>query len=710
MEDLSKAANAALFGMKDAFFAERGNFKKLLLTNPNYFGNLEEKFGKPVLKLSANSFYEELGCVGYHPQQEMLEAVVYVKQQAGYGSDICGPGTSEYVRFYLSTDNGASWQDQGLTSFQAYNIPGSATNNQRLEYATSLKVDPARRLCFLGNHLIQVRAILSWNNPPPANSLGWVPIWGGVRTATIQVEPRRFFFPLDILEIAKIKALPQLTDLLDTHQPIKTVQKTLSVPELATLYKEADVPQHRFAFKELAQFAKSKTTLSAENILSAVPGIKLNPNIIDKLFPKTDGDISFEELTCIGLDPNLPDTLVGVISVKKNSGYSGGPCTSGSQEYVSFWADFDGNGSFESFIGTGSVRVYDLPNIPSDGVHYAVRVPINLAEHRQACQKGAKTVRIRAILSWNVPVTDANDVPTWGNREQTTILVAPTSAAPAGKIAILGGIAVSNIHGTTGLTKSSAVFALNNLPPDSLGRECAFGGRVTVNGTPINGYSYRVEVRPYNSAGAWTSVVNDLIVTNQNGDTFPIVPKHVAQPDGRFLYLPYVDNILSLLAQWDTSGVDLWDVKLTTYDPALNVAGIDMHRIQVYNHAPDAAIEITVGTGDCGRFTVGDSLLGDFVARDVATFPFGTVDMLASYSIGVDPAINVAPIGVPSPTGGTSSTSAAPGDGWSLATAGMKPCGYVIRVVTTNRTILNSASIGYQATDSSGFCLLEPDQ
>lgn len=708
MEDLSKAASAALVGVKEAFFTERGNFKKLLLTNPNYFGNLDEKFGKPVLKISASSFYEELGCVGYHLQQEMLEAVVYVKQQAGYGSDICGPGTSEYVRFYLSTDNGVTWQDQGLTSFQAYNVPGSATGNQRLEYAASLKVDPARKLCFLGSHLIQVRAILSWNNPPPANAPGWVPIWGGVRTAAIQVEPRRFFFPHDIFEIAKIKAVPQLTDLLDAHQPIKTVQKSLSVPELATLYKGTDVPQHRFAFKELAHFAKSKTTLSAENIIAAIPGLKLDPSIIDILFPKTDGNTSFEELTCIGLDPNLPDTLVGIVEVKKSSGYSGGPCTNGSQEYVSFWADFDGNGSFESFIGTGSVRVYDLPGIPSGGVHYAVRVPIDLEQHRQACKKGAKTVRIRAILSWNVPVTNADEVPTWGNREQTTILIAPKSGAPAGKIAILGGIAVSNIDSTTGLTKSGAVYAMNNILVSASPYGCAFGGRVTVIGLPINGYSYAVEVKPHNSS-SWTRVVNDLIVTDQNGDTFPTIPKHVAQPDGRFLYLPYANNILGLLAQWDTTGVDLWDVKLTTYDPAVTVAGVDIHRIQVYNQAPDAAIEITVGSGDCGRFAIGDTLLGDFVARDVATFPFGTVDMLENYTITVEPAINVAPVGVPSPTGGTSSTSSAPGDGWSLPTAGMRPCGYVIRVVATNRTILNSASLGWQASDSSGFCLLQPD-
>src|SRR6185436_6127655 len=100
----------------------RSAFRALLLSNPNYFGNLAKSPLKPILPIVGNTFYEELACVGYQPQQERLEAVVYVYQTSGYGTDVCGAGTPEYVRFYLSFDNGLNWQDQGLTSFQAYNI------------------------------------------------------------------------------------------------------------------------------------------------------------------------------------------------------------------------------------------------------------------------------------------------------------------------------------------------------------------------------------------------------------------------------------------------------------------------------------------------------------------------------------------------------------------------------------------------------------
>src|SRR4030066_2255441 len=120
----------------------------------------------------------------------MLEGVVYVYQSSGYGTDICGPGTPEYVRFYLSYDSGGTWVDQGLTSFQAYNVAEGTEGSKHLEYAVSLKVNPNRKLCFF-NPLIQARAILSWNNPPPATSPNWNPIWGNVEEVTILVEPRR---------------------------------------------------------------------------------------------------------------------------------------------------------------------------------------------------------------------------------------------------------------------------------------------------------------------------------------------------------------------------------------------------------------------------------------------------------------------------------------------------------------------------------------
>ena len=78
----------------------RAHFRTLLLANPNFFGNLKESPFKPVIPISTNTAYEELGCAGYHPQLNRLEAVVYIKQPSGYSGGICTSGSQEYVRFY----------------------------------------------------------------------------------------------------------------------------------------------------------------------------------------------------------------------------------------------------------------------------------------------------------------------------------------------------------------------------------------------------------------------------------------------------------------------------------------------------------------------------------------------------------------------------------------------------------------------------------
>ncbi|MEP7118166.1 MAG: hypothetical protein ABI880_11330 [Acidobacteriota bacterium] len=689
-DELKKAVQKSQVSLQKGFAKERAAFKGLLLANPNYFGTLVKSPFTPVLPIAGSTFYEELGCVGYHPQQELLEGVVYVYQPSGYGSDGCGPGTPEYVRFYLSFDHGATWVDQGMTSFQAFNVPEGTDGSKRLEYAVSLKVHPGRKRCT-ADHLIRTRAILSWNNPPPANQPNWTPVWGNVREAVEQVEPRRVLGRDDIFDgksVADVALKPFIDH--DALLPLKTV--TLTASELAVAYQAHGVPVHRFAFQQLSAFASAQLMLSAEAFGALVPGVALDPDEVLKALSK-DGDTSYEELTCIGLDPNAPDALVGIITMKKANGYSGGPCTTGSREYVTFWADTDGNGSFDTCLGTASVAVYDLP-VPASGVHYAVRLPVDLSAYRQACGQGPRVMRIRAILSWAVapPCANSNYVPTWGNREETIVHVAPTVQVPGGHIAILGGIPVSQIDGTTGLSTPDAKFALNNLAADDLGRPCPFGLRVSVQGLPIPGWSYVVEASPDNVV--WTPVLTDLLVVDGIGNTATHKANNLTK---RFDYLPFTFNVNNLLAEWDTAGDALWYVRLSVFDGGGVLQGSpDVHRIQLDNTGPEAAIEITSGPGNCGKFPPDSVLTGTFVARDT---------YLASYSLGVDPNVNDPGEAAVAPGSGFVNTAPSPGDAWTLDTTGMRACGYVVRVTVADRAILNSARNGHSSSDSAGFCL-----
>lgn len=706
MTDSKKIRKAA----KDRKLKEaRLRFRTLLLANPNHFGNLVDSSFEPILPIQNNKYYEELGCVGYQPQQGQLEAVVYVKQPSGYSGRICESGSLEFVRFYLSYDNGASWEDQGLSTIHVWDIPEATEGKKRLEYAASLKVDPPRKFCIHEN-VIQVRAILSWNNPPPPNQPNWVPVWGEVQDAFIQVESRKLIPQKELLSAASLKLPQEINEIIDLDTVVPVKPKLLGTAELAKLYKDKGVPVHRFAFKELMQSIDQPVTLDPSSLQALIPGIQIDPGIFELLFPKTDGDVSYEELKCIGLDPNTPDTLVGIIQVKKPSGYSGGPCTSGSREHVTFWGDFDGNGSFETCLGTASVTVYDLSKIPSKGIYFAVRLPVDFSKYRERCKKGATLVRIRAILSWSnpVPCNNPGQIPTWGNREETTIHIAPHGAINevAGKIAILGGIPTQHINDLTGLTTATAVFATNNLPPDpdpdfltpgNQGqRPCPFARRVSVQGAPVTGYSYIVEVSPDNSI--WTPVLKDLVVTDQNGNT----STHKADPNTkRFSYLNFNNNINALLAQWDSAGNDLWYVRLSVYDNSATLVSTDVHRIQLHNTKPEVSIEITSGAGNCGKFGTGETMLGNYVVRD---------NYLGSYSLGVEPAVNPPGVGIPDPRSGIVQTAPAPGDNWELDTTNMQSCGYVIRVVARNRSIVSSQSVGLSDKDSAGFCLEDVDQ
>jgi hypothetical protein len=169
----------------------------------------------------------------------------------------------------------------------------------------------------------------------------------------------------------------------------------------------------------------------------------------------------------------------------------------------------------------------------------------------------------------------------------------------------------------------------------------------------------------------------------------------------RFAYLPFTQNVNSLLAQWDSSGDALWYVRLTVFDGGgVQQGSPDKHRIQLDNTGPEASIVITTGPGSCGKFPVGTLLGGTFVARDL---------YLGSYSLGVEPAVNPPGVGLPAPSSGLVNTAVAPGDPWTLDTTGMTPCGYVIRVVAADRAIVSSQSVGHYSSDSDGFCLEGPE-
>ena len=196
---------------------ERKDFAKLIIGNPNYFGNIIGSNIAPVKPMNSNVSYEEIKCIGFNPDLNNLEAVVVIKRDYGYSGDVCSSGSLEYVRFYLSYDNGKIWEDQGITNFKAYDIPG----NKHLEYAVMLRINPKKYLCKIRNVPL-VRAILSWNVQSPANTPNYLPPWGSVKEVSIQIGSIRIIPLNELLIQAKMKVSDSL-DVVDGMQSVNVL-------------------------------------------------------------------------------------------------------------------------------------------------------------------------------------------------------------------------------------------------------------------------------------------------------------------------------------------------------------------------------------------------------------------------------------------------------------------------------------------------------
>ena len=462
---------------------------------------------------------------------------MWQKLVSGYNGGICTSGSQEYVRFYISFNNGATWLDQGMASFTAYNVPGT----KPFEFAVTVQPQHYWTWCFKES-LPLVRAILSWNNPPPPNTPAFVPVWGNVVEAHIQVDPIKLFYIGDLLQEAKIKLPKEIEALIDPKLQIAApVQPAASVASLIKLYREKGVKEHRTLFADVQKVLANPAAMSAFAAYEfAGPFAQIGVDIgaIISAIEATNGDTGFEELQCIGLDPNGLENLVGILRIKRPFGYSGTQCQPGSKEYVAFWIDWQ-DGAGWQWVGTSQLNVHDFTTIPPDGLVYAVAQPVNLASRRKPCQSGAVTAKVRAILSWSVSPPPANPdyKPTWGNRLETLIHVYPGIGVKPGDytpyLEGLCSVSVCEIDQVSG-------FAAGDRP---------FGGAVRIFGfipgapnrtTPAaNRPKYRCSVRQVGTL-SWQHLNDAFHVTieEQVGGGFPTFTPGTDGRSQRLLHLP----------------------------------------------------------------------------------------------------------------------------------------------------------------------------
>jgi hypothetical protein len=236
--------------------------------------------------------------------------------------------------------------------------------------------------------------------------------------------PKPIFPGGDNVELTdKTKRANYLVPSIDAVNP-----KQLTPVELHQLYAGTSVPQHRYLAPSLAAAVSSPAiALDPAKWFAGIGDVNLAKLVKDWLH--TTGSTAYEQLNDVGLDLNTGQ-LTGVVTVKQNIGYSGGPSTAGSREFVAFWADW---GSGFQYQGTTSAAVHDYNGIPAAGLEYKVFLPVNLFEHEQPCSEGLRTVKVRAVLSWNTPpsITNPNAPVVWGNSLEGLLLIPSPQVAPA---------------------------------------------------------------------------------------------------------------------------------------------------------------------------------------------------------------------------------------------------------------------------------------
>lgn len=712
------------------FQHERQQFKQLLLQNENYFGNLPNSQLKPVKPLITNTHYEELSCVGYHPAKQTLEATIVVKTASGYGGTLCQAGSIEYVRFFLDYGNG--WVDVGMAGVRVHDIPTmtdcSGSPTKPLLYAATLKINPHGNVC---RHpvLPKVRAILSWQWAPPVGNAGWLPPWGNVLDSHIQIQPLSWSLA-SLFEVAneglttKLK-LPTLFEPVKLHPIPLPDPAPLTLTELKARYSEkiashvAAVEPHRFGLPELHSLAGpgafSSDLLSAST--AAWKGIGLDLSAALAELSKTQANVSYEQLECLGLDENF-EQLVATFRIKRPAGYSGDLCHLGSDEYVAFWADWD-NTCHWTYLGTVAVKVHDIATIPPQGLTYAAMLPVDLSHHRRGCEH-PKIGRIRAVLSWTVPPSTSHPdaLLYWGNRLDAHVLINPGELYdpnnPVAKIRNIGGIPVENIEtSSTGLTQAGpVVFA--HYPGSTadgwgLGRQCPFGGTIQIEALFYPGYFYRLRLRKMGDIGTGIPIDSDFYVERSDIG----FDHQVSLPGGWFKYLDPTQEFTRTIGVWQSSGNDQWEIllEIATAPSQLDVVSTSSWlRIRLDNTAPlpppslSPTLDIHIdANGDCKDFNEGDTITGTFIADDTY---FG------GWSLSTEP--NTAQISSNAPHSnpfllGTTHAPGPVGHGWSLNTDSpihMKPCGYVVRLDVWDRSIVNSYPGSHNAnTIATAFCL-----
>jgi|GEM_PF-1508017 len=229
----------------------RQRLRSLLLANPNYFGRVPSTSFNAVLNIQEDTAYESIAHLGFYPGFEQLFAAIDLKQPTGYSSEVLAQGSEEFVRFYLSYDGGSTWLDQGMRSV----FVSDAHWPRPLAYEVTLRIIPADEL-FSAKIQPKIRAILSWNAPPPTGAPNWKPVWGHVAEIDVQIEDSQVIVTGGLNRAANGELPESVVDGAPLQMPMEFASsRTQGHLSMHALHSTRTDPHHRFLAYVLAKAA-----------------------------------------------------------------------------------------------------------------------------------------------------------------------------------------------------------------------------------------------------------------------------------------------------------------------------------------------------------------------------------------------------------------------------------------------------------------------
>ncbi len=746
---------------------ERIYFKQLLLQNPNYFGNIKDSMLEPVKPLKLSTKYEELMCIGYNPPSKRLEAVVHIKQSFGYGGGVCSAGTQEYVRFFIDWNNDGNWKDVGMVSFTVYNILGEKPLEYAVTLAIDVddvfcKVEKLPKVRAILSWNVMPPAndpnwVPVWGNVKDTqiqiDTFKWLPLKDFVKVLNVQI-------PIELAEIDMEQKImlkePKELSIIQLKELYK--DKGKEVPEHRFAFKDVYKMLSTQVNPIEAAYIASQYGINLSDIVSKISQILYNTTyeeitcvgldtnedaliaVVRMKLPSgysgnlcTSGSVEYVSFWIDWLDGS-GWTYAGTTSVRVHD------ISSMPKEGLDYSVYLPVDLSSKRQLCEQGPKMARVRAILS----WNVMPPANDPNWVPVWGNRMDT---RVHISSGTPAKEGEHIP---------------------YIINVGSMNVCNIDQSTGLANGPSTGTANFTAVDSpFGGTVTISGYIANPPHYLSGgnagtkLKYKVSVRQLSPiVTQWQAVTNPfwIQVTEQMSSLTPVTYNMLQTPDqnGYFEYIqdnppgPWRDVFADVLARWNTSGLSdgLWEIKIDVLNPVTNQTWttgtlicsngkhISTVKVRLDNTKPKAELTIDmIANSDyisnpvatptspmaiCGKMKAGVYIIGRFSAKDVGTF----AEHFYSYSFAVLPSsiggnptpqnFKHMPAANSYPSILTTGIQLPPPppypiplpDGiWQLNTNGMLPCGYVVRLTVSDRTIVDSSYIGWRDEEEVGFCL-----